>query len=230
MSLLWDKILFGKQKLERPSNTIFDGIRLFCHIFVSLKYIMLNQNAIAWYCLIIPRDDIEETIVHLCLLNFEIDGENEKMRKIWMSYSFKRRVSDWNVLKIVVMRYYVLYKHTHNAHSTKKNGQTNFIIVSTRISNFIDTFQIQSKLFQYFFLLIFSIRHLSFTYKSSIKILSHNGIKYKLLIYWKRYTNTYVHRTVHVRTHLSIASLSLSIWFWNMRLVSWFIWTGAQNT
>lgn len=141
MSLLWDKILFGKQKLERPSNTIFDGIRLFCHIFVSLKYIMLNQNAIAWYCLIIPRDDIEETIVHLCLLNFEIDGENEKMRKIWMSYSFKRRVSDWNVLKIVVMRYYVLYKHTHTHTQQKKMGKQTLLLLA-------HVYQILSTLFK----------------------------------------------------------------------------------
>lgn len=62
------------------------GFDCFVIFLVSLENNMLNHNAIAWYCLIIPWDDIERTkkkrFCACVSLEFEIDEEKEKMFKI----------------------------------------------------------------------------------------------------------------------------------------------------
>lgn len=137
----------------------------------------------------------EKTIVHVCVSR--IWGWWRKCVKYECHLCLKNVECLYeNCLRLLLRLWYILYTHTHPPiHSLNRtNGPINFIVVGTRIRvvylpNIIDTFQIQSKLFQYFFLLIFdpsSFICIQIKYQN----LSHNGIKYKLLIYWKWYTNT----------------------------------------
>lgn len=197
------KFYWYTNKKKDASNTIFDGILLFCHIFfgMSLNRTILNHDAIAWYCLIIPGDEIDgnsrrKTIVHVCT-NLRLCGCWRKCVKYECLIRFNIEFSNRNCLRLLSWLWCALF--THAPILTRPNGPKKLYFYR-HFSNPIKTFSIFCSCW-------FSIRHLSFTYKSSIKI-SH--IMELNINFWFTGNDT-SYQCKYVRTHLSIASFSLSL-------------------
>lgn len=244
---------------NRKRETLMQVIRFwmgfYCfaiHFFgMSLNHTILNHNAIAGYCLIIPGDDIDEEkrlcmcvcsvlcwigevcwrkcVKYVCHIRFDIEFLNQNCL----------RLLSWLWCAHCLLRYRVHIAHTPilSRSPTQMGQQTLLLFFLLLLAHVLSTlFKSNQNFFNIFRSCWFSIRHLSFTYKSSIKI-SH--IMELNINFWFTGNDTsYQCKYVRIRIYRSHLPSFLSrcflfrfdsiLKFAAVRL-SWFIRTGAQT-